>query len=143
MNRRAEMVALVRSYCGTPYAPHQRQPGLGMDCPAPIICAARTLCLVAADFDVQGYSMQPDGRSIRAFCDQFMDRIDAKDILPGDVGLCAFKDEHERHLGVFTDTTPGRVYWVEAESFRFKQVRETRLGSLRITQAYRIPGIDG
>jgi hypothetical protein len=147
MSKRTELVALVRSYCGTPYAPHQRKPGLGMDCPAPVICGTRTLGLVPLGFDVQGYALQPDGHSLREFCDRFMHRIETAAIQAGDVCLCAFGDEPERHLGVVTDATPGRMYWVEAESKRFKQVRETRLilnsRAMRVTQAYRIPGIDG
>lgn len=144
---RAAFVATVLGYCGTPYAAHQRTPGVGMDCPGPLILAARAHGLVAPDFDVNGYSLDPDGKTLRAHLDAHLERIGPDELQPADVVLAAYREELPRHLGIVTKILPdGRRYWVEAESVKFKRVVELRLvvhtRAMRIAQAYRIPGID-
>lgn len=137
------IVETVLGYCGTPYVHQGRLPGVGMDCPAPAILAARHHGLVAPDFDIQGYEREPDGETLQAFCDVHMERT--TELLPATVLLCAFRQGRPRHLGVLVDATPGRMYWVHAESRAHREVMKSRLvfGSLamRLVQAYRIPGV--
>lgn len=144
MVKAADYIATVESYCGTPYVHQGRLPGVGMDCPAPIICGAWHHELKPRSFDVTGYSRDPDGSSLQAFCDEHMERTDR--LAPATVLLCAFRDQPPRHLGVLVDTTPGRMYWVHAESIAHRKVMRSRLvfGSraMRLVQAYRIPGVE-
>ena len=143
MTTRAEFVATARGYVGTPYHHQGRTPGVGMDCPAPLILAAREHGIVPSDFDVTGYSSEPDGVTLKRLCDEHLEPIEPSDVQAGDVLLCRFRGGHPRHLGIVTDTTPGRWYWIEAEGQRQRQVREHRvlLGVMRIAQAYRVPGL--
>lgn len=144
MTTRADFVATVESYVGTPYVHQARVPGHGMDCPAPIILAARAHGIVPADFDVQGYRREPDGAELQAWCDRSMVRLEAAP-QPGDVLLCAFLDGPPRHLGVLVEATEGRAYWVHAEGYVHKRVMRSRLllGSrgMRLVAAYAVPGV--
>jgi cell wall-associated NlpC family hydrolase len=121
---RAEFIATVRGYIGTPVVHQGRVPGVGMDCPAPIILAAIEHGIVPTDFDVNGYEAMPDGRTLLEWCDRHMTRTSSPE--PGDVIVVHFKGGRPQHLGVLTDNTPGRSYWVHADWLR-KEVRETRL----------------
>lgn len=145
MTTRAEFVATVRSYCGTPYVRQGRVPGVGMDCPAPLICAAWALGIKPQTFDVTGYTAEPDGHTLQRLCDEHLERIDWADALPADVLLCAFRGGHPRHLGVLTETGE-RTYWVHAnDNARHSKVHEARLvfgpHRMLLTQAYRVPGL--
>ena len=144
MTTRAEFIAVVRSYCGTPYVRQGRLPGVGMDCPAPLICAAWQLGIKPQTFDVVGYSSEPDGFTLQRLCDEHLERTDS--MAPGDVLLCAFRGGLPRHLGVLTDDTPDRMYWIHAnDNAKHSRVHEARLvfGPHRMTlvQAYRVPGL--
>jgi hypothetical protein len=115
-----------------------------MDCPAPLICAAWELGIKPLTFDVTGYSREPDGVTLQRLCDEHLERID--DIQVGDVLLCSFRGGHPRHLGILTDATPERMYWVHAnDNKKHSRVHEARLvfGPHRMTlvQAYRVPGL--
>lgn len=125
MTTRADFIATVRSYIGTPYVHQGRRPGVGMDCPAPIILAGRAHGLLPHDFDVNGYDPMPDGKTLLAWCDRYMRRVSNPE--PGDVIVVHFKGGRPQHLGVLTDNTPDRSYWVHADGLVYKEVRETRL----------------
>lgn len=145
MTRRAEFVATVRSYIGTPYHHQGRLPGVGMDCPAPMICAAWHHGLAPRSADITGYSREPDGASLQAYCAQYMDPIDFAFAEPGDVILAKFQNGHPRHLGVLTDANPTRRYWIEAEGYRHKRVIESRLvlgdRYMQLVACYRVRGL--
>jgi cell wall-associated NlpC family hydrolase len=138
MTTKTDIVATVRSYCGTPYVHQGRVSGVGMDCPAPIILAARAHGLVSPDFDINGYGAMPDGKTLLEWCDKHMTRTSNPE--PGDVIVVHFKSGRPQHLGVLTDNTPGRSYWVHAEGLAHKEVRETRLDfgsrAMRLVAAY-------
>jgi hypothetical protein len=142
-----DFVATVRGYEGTPYHHQGRVPGVAMDCPAPVICAAWEHGLKPRSFDVKGYPRNADGRVLKAFCDEHMIAIDWSQAQPGDVPLCAWTRERmlPRHLGVLVDVTPGRMWWVQADGYRYKQVKLHRLmfGSdgMHLVQLYRVPGV--
>lgn len=144
---RAEFIATVRTYIGTPYAHQGRVPGPdgGMDCPAPLILAARAHGIVPPGFDVRDYPREPDGYTLKAFLDRYLAPIEFDDAQPGDVLLGRFNGGRPRHIGILTDNTPGRRYWLEAEGHRARRVDEFRLilGArvMTIVQAYLMPGV--
>lgn len=145
---RAAFAATVRSYVGTPYVDQARVPGPngGMDCPGPIILAAREHGLVLPTFDVTGYRRVADGHSLQAFCELHMRRITSDDMREGDVVLARFQNGLPHHLGVLVEITPdGRRYWVHAESYRYKAVIYSRLmfgpRLMQFVAAYRVPGV--
>lgn len=147
MNRH-DFAATVLAYVGTPFVHQGRVPGPkgGMDCPAPIILAAREHGIVAPDFDVTGYGRIPDGVGLKGFCDAHLIPLDREPDV-GDVLLCAWGPaQPPHHLGVLVDATPGRMYWVHAEGLAHKRVMRSRLvfGSraMRLVQAYQVPGVE-
>jgi cell wall-associated NlpC family hydrolase len=146
MTTRAEFIATVRSYIGTPYHHQGRLPGVGMDCPGPLILAARAHGIVAPDFDVTSYSREPDGHTLKRLLDDNLEPIPFDDAEPGDVLLGRFNGGRPRHIGILTDNTSGRRYWIEAEAYRHRMVIEARLilgpRIMTIVQAYRVPGLE-
>ena len=144
---RADWLATVISYVGTPYHHQGRAPGVGMDCPAPIVCAAWATGIKPASFDVRGYSREPDG-TLERLCREHMEPIELANALPGDVILGAFGDGPAQHLGVLTDANPSRRYWVQAEGHRHQRVMHSRLvldqggrAGLRVVGAFHVPGV--
>ena len=146
MADRNAWVALIRSFEGTPYHHQGRLPGVGMDCPAPIICAAWAFGIKPRAFDVTGYSPIPDG-TLEQICEEHMRPVLFQDALPGDVILGRFGTGHAQHMGVLVDNTPSRRYWIHAEGFRHKRVMLSRLvfgsepQSMRLVGAFRVPGV--
>ena len=145
MTTRAEFLATARGYIDTPYHHQGRLPGVGMDCPGPLICAAWEHGIKPREFDVKGYSREPDGVVLKALCDEHLEPIPFAEAQPADVLLCKFRNGHPRHMGILTDANPRRRYWIEAESVRHKKVIESRLvfGSqyMQLVAAYRVPGL--
>lgn len=144
MTTRADIVATVRGYLGTPFAHMGRAPGAVLDCAGLIICALRDLNLVAADFDVPPYMPTPDGQSMLALCNAHMDVIAANAIAPGDV-VCCITDTHPQHLGVTGDYRHGGLSLIHAANNATPpRVIETRLmwsRALRLVAAFRIRGV--
>ena len=150
MSTRAAFLETIRSYLGTPWHHQGRMPGVGLDCPGPLICAAWALGLKPRSFDVNGYAREPDGLTLQRLCDEHLERIAYVESAPGDVLLCRFKGGHPRHLGILSALTDGRVYWIHADDKRDGErggrVREARLEFspryMMLVQAYRVPGLD-
>ncbi len=144
---RAALVARVESFVGTPTHHQGRVPGVGMDCPAPVLVACWELGLKPRSFDVTGYEPEPDGVVFKALLDEHCDPVAFDQAQPGDLMLCAWSRDgmRPRHLGVLVDATPGRMWWVHADQKRTKKVVRTRLvfGSdgMHLVQAYRVPGV--
>jgi cell wall-associated NlpC family hydrolase len=140
---RAAFVALVRSYVGTPFHHQGRLPGVGMDCPAPIVCACWHFGLKPREFDVVGYPRVPDGVTLQRYCDEHMTRIAPALLQPGDAVLVAWAGGPPQHLGVVVDY-PGALAMVHADSIRRRAVVETRLvfgRAMRLVSGYAIPGV--
>lgn len=142
----AQWLATVRKYEGTQYHHQGRLPGIGMDCPAPLICGAWETGLKPRSFDVTGYPSNPNGM-LRGLCDEHLEPIALSEAVAGDVLLTAWAREKmaPRHLGILTDATPGRMYWLQAENARYHMVRIVRLmfgtDGMHLVQAYRVPGV--
>jgi cell wall-associated NlpC family hydrolase len=144
MTTRAEFVATVRTYLGTPYHHQGRSPGIGLDCPGPLICACWHHGIKPLDFNVTGYPRQPDGVSLQAILDEHMTRIDYAEADLGDVIMVRFQQGHPQHLGILSGIYPERRYWIEAEGSKHRRVLEARLIFNRHTAlvaAYRVPGL--
>jgi cell wall-associated NlpC family hydrolase len=138
----AEVVQAARALLGTPFHHQGRVPGVGLDCAGVPIVVARTLGLIAADFDVDAYPAIPDGVTLRDHCDRFLRRWPFEEV--GGVVLVSWKGGPPQHLGVVADHPHGGLSIIHADNLRQKQVIETRLefGSyMRKVQAYRLPGV--
>ncbi len=139
----ADVVAAARSLLGTPFHHQGRLPGVGVDCAGVPIVVARQLGLVAPDFDVSAYSSEPDGVSLRAFCDEHMSRWGFEEV--GGVVLVSFRGGAPRHLGIVADHVSGGLSIIHADGERRKCVIETRLEwgpYMRRVQAYRLRGVE-
>lgn len=142
---RAVWLETLLGYEGTPFVHQGRVPGVAMDCPAPLIVGAWECGLKPKSFNVTGYGRSPDGHTLHGLCEEHMERLDSLAMaLPGDAVLASFDGARAQHLGVLTDVTIGRMYWLQAEGFRHKCVKVTRLmfgRELQFVAAYRVPGV--
>jgi cell wall-associated NlpC family hydrolase len=82
---RAEIVAVARSWLGTPWTHQGRLKNVGVDCGGLIIGVGKQLGIL--DFDTSAYGRIPDGQKLRALCDQHLVAKLVSDIAPGDVLL--------------------------------------------------------
>jgi NlpC/P60 family putative phage cell wall peptidase len=131
-----DVVNAARTWLGTPYHHQGRLKGVGVDCAGLLVGVTRELGL--SDFDLQGYSMRPNGDSLRRICDEQMTPIARDELVPGDVVLFTV-DAHPGHLGILT--TPNQL--IHAYLPR-RQVVEHRLDAFWWSRAagfYRFPGV--
>lgn len=140
MTTRADVVAEARTWLGVPWV-HQHRTRQGIDCAGLIICVARDLGLLPADFDITGYSRMADGTLLEV-CDQHMDRIDRGAMQPGDVLVMA--TEHDpQHMGFIGDYRHGGLSLIHATN-RAGRVVETRLmfaSNQKFRCAYALRGV--
>jgi hypothetical protein len=142
---RAAFVSTVRSYVGTPTHHQGRLPGVGMDCPAPAICAMWEHGIKPRTWDITGYKGFGDGREIRAYCDEHLIPIEQADLQPADVLLVGWAKGPPTHLGVVFEHPLGGLAMVHADNFRAKAVSETRVKfgrAMRFVAAYSVPGVE-
>lgn len=142
---RAVFAATILSYVDTPFHHQGRLPGVGLDCPGPGICAAWDLGLAPRSQNITGYSPMPDGKLLKAYCDEHMDAIDYADRRVADMLLVCFQHGHPQHLGVLVEIGPDRQYWVEAEGYRHKRVLKSRViltdRHTQLIGTYRVRGL--
>lgn len=134
-------VALARSYLGTPFHHQGRLRGVGVDCVGLVLCVARELGHVPADWDVPGYSRLPDGRELVRHLRERMAEVPQAQMQPGDVVLVAFA-KHPQHVGVVGDYRHGGLSLIHADGLRGR-VLETRLmftPAMRFVAAFRFKG---
>lgn len=138
---RAAVVAEARTWLGTPWVHQQRRKGVAVDCAGLVIGVARSLGLVAEDFDISGYSRHPDG-SLLALCAQHMVPLVRDAMQPGDVLVLAI--EHDpQHMGIVGDYRHGGLSLIHAAS-GLGRVIETRLMFARnavFRGAFALPGV--
>lgn len=145
MVTRAEFVAVVRSYVGTPYHHQGRLPGVGLDCAGVLICAAWACGVKPAGWDVNGYARQPDGETLRRICDEHLTAIDPAAMRAADVLLVRFRRGPPQHLGIVFDHPRGGLSMVHADGLRSKSVSETRVEfgrAMSLVAAYSVPGLE-
>ncbi len=144
MTTRDDIVRVARSYIETPFAHMQRLPGLGMDCAGVLVCAARQLGLVPQDFDVPAYTPVPDGRSMLAWCNEYMKPVSRFDMQAGDA-IVVITDKHPQHLAILGDYLHGGFSIIHAANTAHPpRVIETRLlfsRAQRFVAAYSLPGM--
>lgn len=142
MATRVDVVAAARSLIGTPYHSHARLPGIGTDCIGVPILTTWITGLKPRTFDIQGYSMQPDG-TLLPTCDQHLTRIRRDEMQAGDMVVLQYgKQPH--HVGMLVPYRHGGLSIVHAENYRYWAVTEMRLwldGVMQFVRAYRIPGV--
>lgn len=140
---RTDVVAAARTWLGTPFHHQARLQGVGVDCVGLVICVARTLGLIAPDFDVAAYPRQPDGTSLMHLVNLHMRALPIdEEMQPGDVVVVRF-DRDPQHLGILGDYRHGGLSIIHAAA-EPGRVIETRLmfsRSMQFVQAFALPGI--
>ncbi len=144
---REAIVESGRGLLKTPYVTHQRLPGLtgGIDCIGVPIVVGRQVGSFAPDFDVNGYSMQPDG-SMLPLCDRYMQcRVSKAEMQPGDALVVSWGDDRAHHVGIVAPHTTyiGHLALIHAYP-KQKMVVEHRIefnNFMRFVSAYRFPGV--
>ena len=142
MTTGADIVMWARGQINVPWRHQARLPGVALDCAGLVICAARAHGLVAADFDVNGYSRMPDG-SLMGWCDKFMTRL----AQPEDGAVVVVATQRDpQHMGILTPYRHGGWAMVHASNAGLPaRVTETRLmwsATMRLRGYYRLPGLE-
>ncbi len=112
---RVDIVRVARSYLGTPFQHQAREPGVAIDCIGVLICAARELEIRPADFDIVGYAMHPDGRSLIRMAREHMTPIGREDMQSGDAIVLRWGREPQ-HFGILGDYPGGGLSIIHAYS---------------------------
>lgn len=141
---RTQVVAAARSWLGTPFHHQARLNGVGVDCVGLVIGVARTLGLVAPDFDVQAYPRMPDGKSLMHLVQMHMRPLGLdQPMQAGDVVVVRF-DADPQHLGILGDYRHGGLSIIHAAAMPGRVI-ETRLlftPAMQFVQAFALPGIE-
>jgi cell wall-associated NlpC family hydrolase len=145
MTTRQDIVNAARSLLGTPYHPHARTPGVGIDCAGLPIVVARMCGLKPADFDITGYSLHPDGTLLR-HCLDHMERVPRAEMGPGHVLVVSWGKGEAQHFGIVAEHQEyeGQLSIIHAEAFVHKKVIETRLvftAHTRFVAAFSFQGV--
>lgn len=145
MSTRADVVRVARSYIGTPWHHMARRPGVGLDCAGVIVCVARELGLVVADFDGPAYKPTPDGEAMVATCKKHMLPVSREAMQPGDV-IVIITDAFPQHMAILGDYVHGGLSIIHAANNAHPpRVIETRLmwsRAQRFVAAFALPGIE-
>ena len=137
--KRATVVAAARTRIGTPFHHQGTVAGVGMDCRGLVVDVATELGIKTSI--ETNYSRYPTGQHLIEVCDQYMERIQTDELLPGDVVAIMFEGDPQ-HVAFVGDYAGGLSL---IHSLARRGVVEHRLDSVwskRITQAYRIPGVE-
>ncbi len=143
MTPRADWVAWLLALEGTPYQHQGRLPGVALDCVGPLILAARHFGIKAADFDVGGYTPQPDG-SLQAILDEHLTPVPREALGLGDVVLNGFRLEPPRHIAIIVGHDWGQWVMLHANGITGRVQRERiPYGRrwYRFVQGYHVSGV--
>lgn len=136
---RDQIVSDARALIGTPFVHQGRVPGVGTDCVGVLVLIARARSLCAPDFDVTGYTRQPDGTLLKIL-EKYLIPIQFEQAAFGDV-VSFVVDKEPQHVGVLVPYRHGGFALVHANA-RSGRVDEHRLvfgPMLRLVQTYRFP----
>ena len=141
----SDVVRAARSLLGTPYAEHQRAPGIGIDCAGVPIVVARLLGLKHEAWDVNGYGLQPNG-TLLEHCRAHLIPVARADMRPGHVLVVAWGKGEAQHFGIVAEHPlyAGQLSLIHAEAFTHRRVIETRLvftAHTRFVAAWAFPGV--
>lgn len=143
MTTRPEIIAAAREMIGVPWV-HQGRSERGLDCGGLLVTAiAKRFALT--DADVVGYDRMPDGKTLKAICDEHMMPIRIDEIQPADVVLMIGPMRRPQHLALVTDYPWGGLAILHAAADHGKVIEHRLNANLarRIVAAYRLPGVDG
>jgi cell wall-associated NlpC family hydrolase len=142
--RREDIVRVARSWVGVPYQTRGRN-RVGVDCAGLPIVVAWELGLKPASFDVNGYSLHPDGTLLRQ-CLAHLDPVARADMGPGHVVVVSWGKGQAQHFGIVAEHQKytGHLSIIHAEAYTHKRVIETRLvftAHTRFVAAFAFPGV--
>lgn len=132
------VVAVARGWLGTPWQHQGRLPGVALDCVGLVVCAARAVGYVPQNWDVNGYSRQPDGSMLKV-CNDMMQRIPTAAMQPGDVVAVVIGSDPQ-HMAIVADYRHGGLSLIHSHSI-VGRVVETRMlwtRSFRLSGAWRM-----
>lgn len=107
MSDRQHIVALARSYLGTPFRHQARLKGIGIDCAGLLLCVGDELGLDLPPFTI--YSKAADGVSFRLAMAERFDEITEAEAGPGDMVLfwVSERTRHPHHSCILSDLHGG------------------------------------
>jgi len=136
MATREQIIAEARTWIGTPWVHQGRLKGVGCDCIGVGLCVPRALGIFPPDFDVTGYSRNPDPQMLVGYLRRYMDPTDT----PTGADLLLVRSHRlPQHIQMLTfDGTV--IHAID----RIRGVREHRLDTQRypIASAWRYRGIE-
>ena len=140
MIERSAIVDSARTWLGTPFVHQGRLKHKGVDCIGLVIGVARELAITDSDFDVTGYSRDPDGKSLIRLSLVHMSQISRESMQPGDVVVVRFGD-HPQHFGVVGNYKHGGLSIIHA-AMKNGAVVEQRLmfsSAMHFCAAFKLP----
>lgn len=84
---RAAVLTEARACLGTPWIDEGRIKGVALDCIGLIECVAKACGFLDAEKTFQGYGRLPNDGTLERELAKVLDRINAKDMLAGDIAL--------------------------------------------------------
>ena len=142
----ADIVAAARECLGARFMHMGRNPALGIDCAGLWIHVGRKVGIVDSSFDVPAYTMNPDGKSLIALCDRFMNRLPKGAPLSAGHGVCVAIDQDPQHLAIIANFVHGGLSIIHACNARgVHRVIETRLRfdrAQKLVAAYSFKGVE-
>lgn len=94
-----EIVAIARTYVGTPWHHTARLKTIGIDCTGLLVCVFRE-----AGYDIEDevhYSLQDEYTLLQKYLDINTVKVSAEDVLPGDIVVFRARLMHN-HVGILT-----------------------------------------
>lgn len=137
MIERASIVAKAREYIDTPFHHQGRVKAVGIDCVGLVIGVAHELGL--SDFDVTGYSRQPDPIQFRAIMRAQLTERTFAQRQAGDVLSFAFIAE--QHVGIVTSIEPLTIVHCWAKVGRCVEHIVDAQWARRIRGVWTFPGV--
>ncbi len=101
MTTRAEIIAEARTWKRTPWRHQGRLKGIACDCVGFIVGVPVALGIFPPEFDVNGYPRQGDWQKMKSVLDTYLDRVDPKRAMGGDV-LWLRVGRIPQHLAILT-----------------------------------------
>lgn len=136
----AAVVACARTQIGVPWVHQGRMWGQALDCAGLVICVARDLGIVPADFDVTGYTRTPDGSMLPLLAEH----LEPAAHLELGAVLCVATERDPQHLGIVGDYVHGGFSLIHATNAGSRRVVESRIMFVRNFKrrgVYRFPGV--
>lgn len=140
MTTRTDVIVQARTWLGTPYVHQGRLKDVGVDCVGLPICVCRELKLVAPEFDINGYTRDPDGRLL-SLARQYMTEIPLEDMLPGHVIVLSMPID-PRHFGILGDYRHGGLSIIHAYGEKVIETRLMMTTALKFVAAFKLPGVE-